>query len=131
MIKTFFFRCLGGAALAFFCAVPAGFSAGEIAITDLQAERIENSRYHLKAQIMNTSSETREIVLRSQIEIFDQNAPRGDLPLSILRKDKNWVLKPGESRVLEEDFLAQGTALKGALRIEPKLRVRRNRIWNY
>ncbi len=125
------FRCLGFLILTVFYFVPAGFSVGEIAISDIQAEQIENGRYHLKAQITNTTSETREIVLRSQIEIFDQNAPRGDLPVSILRKDKNWVLKPGESRALDDDFLAQGVPLKGEMRIEPLVRIRRNRVWNY
>ncbi len=111
--------------------VPCLFSADEIIIQDISAKEIAPQRFTLKYHVSNATVDSREVVLRSQIEVFDRAVPAGDLPVNILRKDQTLVLKPGESRDMSVDFVGQGQPAKGDLRVSPVVRIRRQRVWNY
>ena len=107
------------------------FAVGEVSIKDILSREIAPLRYELSFQITNTTSDVREVTLRSQIELFDRSAPVGDLPVNILRKDQTMVLRAGESRDVMVHFVGEGPTPKGDLRVSPLVRIRRQRVWNY
>ena len=107
------------------------FAVGEILIENVQAKRLEHDRWEATALVMNVTEEPREVVLRGQITFYDQTAPKGDLPVSILRKDLTLILKPDEVRPVKIHFIDEGGAPKGSLRLEPFFRIRRQRVWSY
>ena len=116
--------------LIFFAASPL-FAAGEIQIQNVSVEAQSASRYVLNGTVENTTPETREVILRGQVAFYEKASPEGDLPVAILRKDVSMVLKSKESRLLHIILLNEGTAPKGSLRLQPILRIRRQRPWNY
>ncbi|MSR77362.1 MAG: hypothetical protein EXS63_03950 [Candidatus Omnitrophica bacterium] len=111
--------------------ISSAYALGEINISEVSAREKEPLRFELQANITNTTQETREVILRAQIEIFDRMVPRGEQPLSVFRKDQSLILKSGETRPLRVEFVGEGLPPKGVTRIEPALRIRRQRVWNY
>ncbi len=87
--------------------------------------------YELSAAAANSSEAPRDVILRGQIAFYDKAAPQGDVPVMILRKDMNVVLRAKESRTVRFDLLNEGAVPVGSLRLEPSVRIRRNREWNY
>ena len=88
-------------------------------------------KFTLSGNIQNPTSEPREIVVRGILSFYDQSVRKGDVPLFTLRKDTTIVLTSSESRLLEIPLMNEGEMPRGAVRIEPVIRVRRQRIWNY
>lgn len=106
-------------------------AAGEIAIENVAVERKTSSQYVLSATVINQSPEPREVILRAQISFYDKAAPKGDLPVAVLRKDVTVVLRKEENRRLAVDLVEEGPKEKGSIRLEPSLRIRRQRPWSY
>ena len=88
-------------------------------------------KFLVTGNLQNPTRETREIVVRGLLTFYDKTAPKGDVPIFVLRKDVTIILKAGEGRSVEISLINEGGMPRGALRIEPVLRVRRQRIWNY
>ena len=112
------------------------FSSKVFAVNDIQIENVSvdstsQGHYLLKATVINAFPEASEVVLRAQIVFYDKSAPKGDLPVMILRKDMTLVLKQGENREAQFQLLNEGTYPPGSLRMEYQCRVRRQREWKY
>ena len=121
-------------AILFSCYLfPASFLLATENITLDSVRVLEQSAGHfqLTANVANTTSETREVILRGQITFYDRAVPAGDVPVMILHKTVALVLKNGESRAIDMTLLNEGTWPKGSLRMEPSMRIRREREWNY
>ena len=106
-------------------------AAGEIQIEQTAVQEIPPDRYEMTALVRNKSTDSREVVLRAQLFFFDEASPPGDIPLMILRKDETIVLKNEESRMVRIRLINEGTLPKSRLRLEPEIRIRRQRPWNY
>ena len=106
-------------------------AAGEIQIQGTRYVERTSDRYFLEGLIENTTEDPREVVVRAQLSFFERGVPAGDVPVFILRKDLTLILKPGEGREMKIPLVDEGTRPKTALRIEPMLRVRRQREWVY
>ncbi len=104
---------------------------GEIQVESVRIETQSPGNYWLVGTVRNTTSEAREVTLRAQIVFFDRAAPEGDLPVALLRKDRTEILRAGEAREVRVTLLNEGTPPRGDLRLEPLLRIRRQRLWNY
>ncbi|MCI0597439.1 MAG: hypothetical protein L0Z48_13015, partial [candidate division Zixibacteria bacterium] len=100
-----------------------------INVEGVRATVISPARYELTGNVTNTSEDAREVTLRAQITFYDRTAPKGDLPLDYLRKDITEVLRPGENRAVRVVLLRSGAPLHDAVRLEPFLRIRRQRVW--
>ncbi len=107
------------------------FAFDEIRIENVAADEKPPYGYWLRGSVSNQTDNPREVILRAQVAIFDKNSPPGDLPVRILRKDITIILKPREAKNAEVEFFNKGVLPKTDLRIEPLLRLRRQRIWNY
>lgn len=118
---------------AFFLGVPIPqlWAAGEILIEPPNVKQLGPTRFRLTTAVTNQTDEPREVTLRAQISLYDQTVPKGDVPVSLFRKDKTFILRAKETRQLDELFVGEGLPAKGALRFEPYVRVRRQRVWNY
>lgn len=115
--------------LTFF--LPVAAAMGEIQIDSLAVQEYPPHHYDVSAMMNNKTAETREVVLRAQLFFFEQAAPPGDLPVMILRKDETVVLKAGKRRSITVKLIHEGKLPKGSLRMEPEIRIRRQRVWNY
>ena len=104
----------------------------EIKIDNVAVEKQSSTDYVISGVVSNTSDLAREIVLRVQLSFYERVSPPGDLPAAILRKDMTLVLKPAENRTLRISLYNEGSMiLPTAYRLEPILRIRRQRPWNY
>lgn len=117
--------------LGFVFSPPSFSSPLNIDIHDVEAELLGPGKYLVRGSIFNGSDTPREITLRAQVTLYDRTSPKGDKPVSIIRKDFIIVLRTEETRELKISLLNEGTLPKGALRIEPMLRIRREREWMY
>ena len=72
--------------------------------------------------------------IRNREEYAKKPVPRAmgiNSDLFALRKDMTVILKAGETRTLEVPLINEGSMPRGDIRIEPMMRVRRQRVWNY
>ncbi|MBN1689343.1 MAG: hypothetical protein JW893_09590 [Candidatus Omnitrophica bacterium] len=104
---------------------------GGVNIQHVAAKQRTPSKYVLTAELVNDSGEDKEVILRGQITFYDKAAPKGDLPVTSVRKDVSVVLRKYETRNFETLLIIEGTPPVGSLRMEPSLRIRRSREWNY
>ncbi len=121
---------------SFFLALLVSFSAplfaiGEISIENVVMQEIPPFRYQVTGTIRNASNETREVVLRGQIVVYDRGVRKGDVPLRVLRRDVTIILKNLEERQITVDFVTEGRLPDVATRTEGFLRMRRQRVWNH
>lgn len=121
----FFLSCL------LFLSQSHAWAVGEVMIEQVQVREKAPQRFEIQANVINTTKEAREVTLRAQVEVFDRMVPRGDQPLNVFRRDRNLILKPGETRPLRFQFVGEGVPPKTATRVEPTVRIRRQRVWNY
>ena len=105
--------------------------AGAIKISDVTAVRDSPTQHFVRANLHNTSDQMMETVVRSELAFYDRNSPEGDLPVHVLKKDQSFILKPQETLPLEAKFLEEGAPPSIPLRIEPLVRIRREREWKY
>lgn len=106
-------------------------AAEAIHISDVTVKESTDKRFVVEGRLTNMTEESRDVIFRAQLFFYDKTAPKGDLPVSILRRDKNIVLKPWESRKVNEVFVSEAKSPRGSLRLEPLMRIRRQREWNY
>lgn len=116
---------------AFFFLAPFTGTAGEIQLDNIQLVSHLPDRYEVSVNITNAAFNSREIVLRAQVFFYDAASPKGDIPVMILRKDETIVMKSGEQRTITVKLINEGILPKGRLRLEPEIRIRRQREWNY
>jgi hypothetical protein len=105
------------------------FGVGEIHIDGVGIQEKPPFQYFLNGTVSNQTTDIREVVLRGQVVFYDRTAPKGDLPVRVLRKDITLILRPSESRNVQMQFFLEGNLPKTPLRVEPVLRQRRQRIW--
>ena len=105
--------------------------ASLISVSSVAYSEKAPGKFLVTGTLQNPSPEAREVVVRGQLTFYDQSVPPGDIPLFILRKDTTLILKPSGSQSVEVPLINEGGLPRGALRIEPMLRVRRQRVWNY
>lgn len=117
--------------LAFCAAQVSAFAFNEIKIEHVAVQNQSADRYEVTAVISNESDDSREVTVRAQVFFFSKVSPKGDKPAMILRKDETMVLLPGENRKFRVLLLNEGSFPKERLRIEPEVRIRRQRVWNY
>lgn len=110
---------------------PPARAIGEIQITFNGMDEPAPGRYVLEALVKNRTDLPREIILRGQITFYDKAAAPGDVPLQILRKDITIILKSGESRSVKMGLLNEGSFPRGEIRVEPFVRLRRQKPWTY
>lgn len=103
----------------------------QISVSNISYSETEPGKFLLSGDLQNPTQEPREVVIRGLLTVYDQTAPKGDLPLFALRKDMTLILRSGEGRTVEIPLINEGGTPRGALRIEPLIRVRRQRVWNY
>ena len=103
----------------------------EIQISNISLTEKAASKFLLSGDVVNTSNEPREVILRSQISFYDRSSPERDVPVAVIHKDMTIILKPQESRRLDIPIINEGAMPKTAIRTEPSLRIRRQRVWNY
>ena len=102
-----------------------------MAVSNVAYSQTAPGKFLVTGNIQNPTPEPREVVARGLLTFYDQTPPKGDVPLFSLRKDTTMVLAAGETRALEVLLINEGGMPRGALRVEPVIRVRRQRIWNY
>ena len=107
------------------------YASSEIQVEAVRVDDQSPSKYILKGTLVNCTIDSREVIYLAQISFYEKAAPSGDLPASILRKNGSVVLRPGERRDVAVDFVSESTPPKGSIRLEPSLRIRRQREWNY
>lgn len=105
------------------------FAAGEIDIQNVGVQDKPPFQYIVRGTVINTTTQDREVVLRAQVVMYDQTAPKGDLPVRVLRKDQTIILKASEQRVVELPVMQEGRMPDVRFRVEPVLRIRRQRPW--
>jgi hypothetical protein len=110
---------------------PAAHAVGEIKIDKISVQQHSPDRYEVSAVLYNQTAEAREVVLRAQLFFFEDFAPKGDKPAMILRKDETIVLQRKEGRTVSVILLNEGTLPKAKLRLDPEIRIRRQRAWQY
>lgn len=101
----------------------------EVTVQDVHLKDHPPFEYRVSGKVINQTAEPREVVLRAQALLFDASAPKGDLPVHAYRKDMTIVLKPSETREVEAVFVKEGKFPDLRARIEPVLRIRRQRLW--
>jgi hypothetical protein len=106
-------------------------AAGEINLSAPMLEQEPPDHYYVLGSVTNTTDKTREVILRAQVLFYDKAVPKGDLPVIVLRKDMTLILKPREKKELRIPILKEGFLPRLDLRVEPQLRLRRQRVWNY
>ena len=106
-------------------------AVGEIKIEKVGLRTFSPDHYFVTGQVSNTTQDSREVVLRAQVLFYEKGSPKGDIPAMILRKDRTLVLRPLETRKVKTRLLNEGDLPRSELRLEPVLRVRRQRPWNY
>lgn len=106
-------------------------AAGEIVIDGISLEQDPPDHYYVIGTVVNATNEPREVILRAQVLFYDNAVPKGDLPVIVLRKDKTMILKAQEKKTLRIPILKEGVLPRLDLRVEPQLRLRRQRVWNY
>ena len=106
-------------------------SASVLKISEVSAERESPSIHWIHASLENTATESMETTLRFRLAFYDRNSPEGDIPVNVLRKDQTIVLKPNEIRKMDVKFLEEGASPLIPVRIEPTVRIRREREWKY
>ena len=116
--------------LALFMPTP-GFAIDEVTVKDYAVQNESLGRYEVTATLCNRTRDSREVTLRAQIFFFEKASPKGDKPAMILRKDETVVLFPEETRKITVPLLNEGSFPKARLRVEPEVRIRRQRVWNY
>ncbi len=121
-ILCFVFSFLGSRGLS---------AAGEINLSAPTLEQEPPDHYYVLGEVTNTTDKTREVILRAQVVFYDKAVPKGDLPVMVLRKDMTLILKSKEHKELRIPILKEGFLPRLDLRVEPELRLRRQRIWNY
>ncbi len=104
---------------------------GEILIKNISLEELPPFQYKVKGLVSNNTGQAREVVLRGEVVVYDRSAPKGDVPVRVLRRDSTIVLKAREKRIVTLDFLLEGRMPDVPLRNQPVLRVRRQKPWNY
>ncbi len=112
----------------FFAAAPL-FAVGEISVLDIHLQEKPPFQYIVRGTVVNETQQDREVVLRAQVVMYDQTAPKGDLPVRVLRKDKTIILKGSEKREVEMTVIQEGRMPDVRFRAEPVLRIRRQRLW--
>ena len=105
------------------------FAFGEISVRNVRLQDKPPFQYIVRGTVVNETDHDREVVLRAQVVMYDQTAPKGDLPVRVLRKDKTIILKASESREVEMNVIQEGNMPDVRFRAEPVLRVRRQRLW--
>ena len=121
---------LGMMALAVFCQTDAR-AQGEIVIEGVSAEQRTPTKYLVVGKVRNRTQESREVILRAQVVFYDKAAPKGDVPAANVWKDVTLVIWPNENRKIEIPLILEGGKPAGSLRMEPGLRLRRQREWMY
>ncbi len=111
--------------------LPQVFAVGEIRIEDVFVKTDPPDRYTVGATVSNQTDKPREVTLRAQIFFFEKASPKTDKPAMILRKDLTLVLRKNESRKIRVRLLNEGTLPKERLRLEPEIRIRRQREWHH
>ncbi len=106
-------------------------SVRQISVVNIEYSQTSSDKFLLIGTLQNLTPEPREVILRGQLVFYDTASPKGDLPLFILRKDMTVILRGGESLPVEIPIINEGKIPRGSFRIEPMLRVRRQRLWNY
>jgi hypothetical protein len=106
-------------------------AVGEIRITNVAARQKTPGKFILTANVANSTGEPREVVFRAQLTFYDKTSPPGDLPATVVQKDFTIILKAGQERSLEVPIILEGKLPPGSLRMEPSLRIRRQREWMY
>lgn len=106
-------------------------AAEEIRISETAVKELSADKFLVSAVLRNAYKSTREVTLRAQIFFFEKASPKGDKPAMILRKDETIVLRPQEVRKIHVKLINEGTRPKARLRLEPEVRLRREREWNY
>ena len=102
---------------------------GEISILNVHIQETPPFQYIVRGTVVNETAQEREVVLRAQAVMYDQTAPKGDLPIRVLRKDKTLILRPSEKREVEMTLIHEGRMPDVRFRVEPVLRIRRQRPW--
>jgi hypothetical protein len=128
MAKKFPALCL---AFILVSLVSQAFAANEVQVEKLTLKKDPPDRYEISATVHNKSKERREVVLRAQVFFYDETSPAGDIPVMILRKDETVYLNRGEGRRIEFRLINEGTLPKVRMRLEPEVRIRRQRVWQY
>ena len=105
------------------------FGLGEISILDVKVQEKPPFQYKVHGTVVNETAQDREVVLRAQVVLYDLTAPKGDLPVRVLRKDITVILKASEKRNVEMTLIHEGRMPDVRFRIEPLLRMRRQRLW--
>ncbi len=112
----------------YFLAAPL-FGIGEISILDIKVHNKPPFQYKVQGTVVNETDHDREVVLRAEAVMYDETAPKGDLPVRVLRKDTTVILKAAEKRNVEITLIHEGRMPDVRFRVEPVLRVRRQRLW--
>lgn len=105
------------------------FAAGEINILDVKVLEKPPFQYKVQGTVVNETDHAREVVLRAEVVMYDETAPKGDLPVRVLRKDMTVILKAAEKRNVELTLIQEGRMPDVRFRVEPILRMRRQRLW--
>jgi len=122
---------LAGLIFLILSAAPDLQAAREIEIGLARVVQLSEDRYNVLASIANKTPEPREIILRYALYFYDRSAPSGDIPIMVIRKDRTIILKRREQRTIKTLLIREGGQERGAFRLEPKVRLRRQRPWNY
>ena len=106
-------------------------AAGEVEISNVAYTDVAADRFDVAGTLTNSSSETREVVVRAQMTLYDRAAPRGDKPIAVIQKDTTHILKASETRDIRVRLINEGSPIRESIRKEPMMRIRRNRVWHY
>ena len=130
-IPSFFFLCFIFGTLHAFAKPFQSPPVSQINVNNVSYSQTAPGKFVVTGDVQNPTPEPREIVVRGLLSFYDQSVAKGDAPLFSLRKDTTIVLAPSENRTIEIQLINEGKMPRLALRIEPVLRVRRQRVWNY
>ncbi len=113
------------------CAAPSLFAVNEVIVEPATVQEVPPDRYTVSAPVFNKTDKPREVTVRAQIAFFDRVSPEGDKPVQVLRKDMTVVLKAHERRKIRVRLIDEGTVPKERVRLETRMRLRRQRLWHY
>ncbi len=102
---------------------------GEVSVDNVSLQQTQPFQYKVTGKVVNATEEPREVVLRAQAVFYDETAPKGDLPIRVLRKDITLVLRASETREVQAVLFEEGRLPDVRFRVEPELRIRRQRLW--
>ncbi len=102
---------------------------GEISIQNIGFEEFPPFKYKVSGTVKNETGETREVALRAQVVFYDEAAPKGDLPVRVLSKDRTIVLRASETRNIEVFLFKEGRMPDTRLRAQPQIRIHYQRLW--